>query len=357
MMKWIRWQGLVAFFVVVAVLMALWFLFVDGLVESVIEKMGMSIVGAEVDVKADVKLFPLGVTLQELQVTNPDAPETNSFECSRIASPSNSMICVFMSSVALSWCLACTVSPASIVAHRRERRMNRAVKQMTVCSFLHKPPQRRPCSTDSYSCTRRAAMASSDRLPTAARPWVRRQGDSAICSLAARSSGVRSAQVAALDAGNDLGHVADIHRHDGQVAGHGLFDDRRRAFVVGGQHQHVAGVHVGGHDVVRLAGGDDELPRSGRRPDRRVDGGLHHVEALFRAHAGAEEHELGVRAAGPGGGGQRACGLGLEKLQVDAAGDDAGLRPCPSPGAQRSDVTMTRSTSGASALHSVPCQP
>ena len=45
----------------------------------------MSIVGAEVDVKADVKLFPLGITLKELQVTNPDVPETNSFECRHIA--------------------------------------------------------------------------------------------------------------------------------------------------------------------------------------------------------------------------------------------------------------------------------
>ena len=85
MIKWIRWQGLVAFFVVVAGLMAVWFLLVDGIVESVIEKMGMSIVGAQVDVKADVKLLPLGITLTNLQVTNPDAPETNSFECRRIA--------------------------------------------------------------------------------------------------------------------------------------------------------------------------------------------------------------------------------------------------------------------------------
>ncbi len=85
MMKWIRWQGLAAFIVVVGSLMGLWFLFADGIVKTVIEKTGTAIVGAEVDVKADVKLFPLGITLEELQVTNPDAPETNSFECRRIA--------------------------------------------------------------------------------------------------------------------------------------------------------------------------------------------------------------------------------------------------------------------------------
>lgn len=85
MIKWIRWQGLLAFFALAGVMMALWLLFVDGIVRTVIEKAGMSIVGAEVNVKADVKLFPLGVTLEDLQVTNPDAPETNSFECGRIA--------------------------------------------------------------------------------------------------------------------------------------------------------------------------------------------------------------------------------------------------------------------------------
>ena len=85
MKKWIRWQGLAAFVVVAGVLIALWLLFVDGIVKSVIEKTGMAIVGAEVDVKADVNLFPLGITLRELQVTNPQAPATNSLECARIA--------------------------------------------------------------------------------------------------------------------------------------------------------------------------------------------------------------------------------------------------------------------------------
>ncbi len=85
MMKWIRWQGVVAFVVVVGVFVGFWMLFVDAIVTGVIEKTGSAIVGAEVDVKADVKLFPLGITLKELQVTNPQAPETNSLECSRIA--------------------------------------------------------------------------------------------------------------------------------------------------------------------------------------------------------------------------------------------------------------------------------
>jgi uncharacterized protein (TIGR03545 family) len=85
MIKWIRWQGLIAFFVVAAVLSAFWFLVVDKLVEHLIEETGAAIVGAEVNVKADVKLFPLGVTLTKLQVTNPEAPAKNSIECGRIA--------------------------------------------------------------------------------------------------------------------------------------------------------------------------------------------------------------------------------------------------------------------------------
>jgi uncharacterized protein (TIGR03545 family) len=59
---------------------------VDGIVRRVIEKTGTAIVGAEVDVdRADVSLFPLGITLRGLEVTNPQAPATNSLECARIA--------------------------------------------------------------------------------------------------------------------------------------------------------------------------------------------------------------------------------------------------------------------------------
>lgn len=85
MKKWIRWQGLIAFVVVVGGLAALWILFIDGLVKAAIEKVGSSIVGAEVNVNADVRLVPFSVTLRNLQVTNPEAPNTNSIQCGRIA--------------------------------------------------------------------------------------------------------------------------------------------------------------------------------------------------------------------------------------------------------------------------------
>jgi uncharacterized protein (TIGR03545 family) len=86
MKKWIRWPGLIGFVVVVGVVIALWFLFLDGIVRRMVEKGGTAIVGAEVDLaRAHVTLVPLGITLQGLQVTDPQAPEKNSIEVSRIA--------------------------------------------------------------------------------------------------------------------------------------------------------------------------------------------------------------------------------------------------------------------------------
>jgi len=86
MKKWIRWQGLIAFVVVVCSVVVLWLFFLDGFVKRMVEQVGTSLAGAEVDlVAADVKLFPLGITLNGLQVTNPEEPALNSLECARIA--------------------------------------------------------------------------------------------------------------------------------------------------------------------------------------------------------------------------------------------------------------------------------
>ena len=86
MKKWIRWPGLIGFVIVVGVVVALWFIFLDGIVRRMVEKGGTAIVGAEVDLaRAHVTLVPLGITLQGLQVTDPQAPEKNSLEVSRIA--------------------------------------------------------------------------------------------------------------------------------------------------------------------------------------------------------------------------------------------------------------------------------
>jgi uncharacterized protein (TIGR03545 family) len=86
MKQWIRWPGLIGFIVVVAVIVALWLLFMDSMVRRVIERTGTALAGAEVDLaRAHVTLVPLGITLSGLQVTDPAAPATNSFEISRIA--------------------------------------------------------------------------------------------------------------------------------------------------------------------------------------------------------------------------------------------------------------------------------
>ncbi|MDA8126041.1 MAG: TIGR03545 family protein [Deltaproteobacteria bacterium] len=86
MKKWLRWQGIAAFAVVAALLAAFWFLVVDRVIKGVIESAGTKMVGAKVELAAaDLSLFPLGLTLSRLQVTDPDQPLTNALEIARIA--------------------------------------------------------------------------------------------------------------------------------------------------------------------------------------------------------------------------------------------------------------------------------
>jgi uncharacterized protein (TIGR03545 family) len=82
----VRWQGIILFFAVCALLAALCIIFLNPFTRRTIEKAGTAIVGAEVDLaSARVSFSPLGITLSGLQVTNPDAPTTNTFEVGRIA--------------------------------------------------------------------------------------------------------------------------------------------------------------------------------------------------------------------------------------------------------------------------------
>jgi uncharacterized protein (TIGR03545 family) len=79
-----RWKGLIAFVAVIAFGTVLWLFFVDGFVERVIEKTGTWIVGAKVELDdADLSLFPLGLNLSRLQVTDPDKPMTNTVDIKR----------------------------------------------------------------------------------------------------------------------------------------------------------------------------------------------------------------------------------------------------------------------------------
>jgi uncharacterized protein (TIGR03545 family) len=85
MTKWLRWQGLIVFGVISLLLFLFWFIFVDMLVKRSIEKTGTHVVGAKVELaKADVHLIPLGITLKNLQITNPDNPMSNAVEAGRI---------------------------------------------------------------------------------------------------------------------------------------------------------------------------------------------------------------------------------------------------------------------------------
>ncbi|MCA9458282.1 MAG: hypothetical protein KC587_16570, partial [Nitrospira sp.] len=85
MTKWIRWWGLGAFVVFAAIVGCVWIFFVDGWVKGAIEAAGTKAVGAKVEVEAaDLSLFPTGLSLTRLQVTNPKTPMTNAVEAARV---------------------------------------------------------------------------------------------------------------------------------------------------------------------------------------------------------------------------------------------------------------------------------
>ena len=85
MIRGIRWWGLGVFVVLVVAIGLVWLLVVDGLVKATIEDKGTAAVGARVELDAaDLTLFPTGLTLTRLQVTNPDEPMTNSVEIARL---------------------------------------------------------------------------------------------------------------------------------------------------------------------------------------------------------------------------------------------------------------------------------
>ena len=81
MKRWIRWKGLIPFVCIIGALVVFWYLFLDTIVERVIESAGTRVVGAKVEIdRADVSLFPVGLSITRMQVTNPDFPMTNAVE-------------------------------------------------------------------------------------------------------------------------------------------------------------------------------------------------------------------------------------------------------------------------------------
>ena len=86
MAKWIRWWGLGIFVVVAAILGCVWVFLMDGWVKNLIENAGTEAVGAKVELDgADLSLFPAGLMLTRLQVTNPKAPMSNAVEIAKVA--------------------------------------------------------------------------------------------------------------------------------------------------------------------------------------------------------------------------------------------------------------------------------
>ncbi|MCW7753559.1 TIGR03545 family protein [Desulfobotulus sp. H1] len=85
MTKWIRWPGLVAFLVITGLLVAGTVLFSGPLIAKGVELAGTRIVGARVDVaSARPGLFPLGLRLSGIEVTDPNEPMTNAIEIAGI---------------------------------------------------------------------------------------------------------------------------------------------------------------------------------------------------------------------------------------------------------------------------------
>ena len=85
-MRWIRWWGVIAFAAFAAVVGGFWFLLADSLVKCSIERTGTALVGARVELdKADLTLFPLGLKLTGLQVTNPEEPMTNAVSAESVS--------------------------------------------------------------------------------------------------------------------------------------------------------------------------------------------------------------------------------------------------------------------------------
>ncbi|MBS3731766.1 MAG: TIGR03545 family protein, partial [Desulfobacterales bacterium] len=85
MTRLIRWPGLVAFVVIVALVAGIWYIAVDYFIKSAVQSAGTKAVGARVELtSADLSLFPLGLELSGLRVTNPKKPMRNAVVADKI---------------------------------------------------------------------------------------------------------------------------------------------------------------------------------------------------------------------------------------------------------------------------------
>lgn len=85
MSQWIRWKGVIPFVLITTGLTLFFLLFLDSLVKNLIESTGTDMLGARVETRhVDIHLSPLGITIDGLQVTNPDKPMSNAVEIAQI---------------------------------------------------------------------------------------------------------------------------------------------------------------------------------------------------------------------------------------------------------------------------------
>ena len=86
MRKWIRWWGLAAFVLIILFISGVWYLLADRIIANNIENTGEYIVGAKVEVgKADLTLMPLGISLNNLKVADPNLPMQNLIDVEEIS--------------------------------------------------------------------------------------------------------------------------------------------------------------------------------------------------------------------------------------------------------------------------------
>ncbi len=84
-MKIIRLWGVIAFFILGALLAIGWYLVAPFLIANGIESIGSEVLGAKVEVKkVELTLFPLRIEIADLQATDPDQPMSNLFEAKQI---------------------------------------------------------------------------------------------------------------------------------------------------------------------------------------------------------------------------------------------------------------------------------
>ena len=85
MNQWIRWKGIIPFVLITTAIVLFFLLAVDSLAKGLIESTGSKLVGAKVETKnVDLHLSPLGITVNGLQVANPEHPMSNVVEIKRI---------------------------------------------------------------------------------------------------------------------------------------------------------------------------------------------------------------------------------------------------------------------------------